>query len=1456
MGVNACENFIDAKGLFATQALVVLPLTDDDQSEAKAFVDWLRRQGKTPPYILGVGRCEAAQRKGLVAKMGLNDLITLPFDETVVQERLASFRRWCQQRDEKETGENAGQAVVREVPQVATMPAELLQTTRVSLFAGASGDDNEESPETIYCRETPVGIAMFDRDLRYVLANPRWVQQFRLQDKEIIGRSQFDIFPRLHPNWRKIYQRCLDGETRRGRETIDSGQGPLEMRWEVRPWHYLAGQIGGVTIAFEEVWKPADSDREAAKGGNDGGQSLRASRIEGPAVLLGVNGQMVEASPAAKALGMTEPGGPWLAGLESIIDDLPLTECLYHEDPETGRPGHLAWSNTVLRNPQGEVTGLLRVGVFLPETLLPVTAVEEKSPDPPAVSTFEARKLLHPAADAAPPEIGSFADEDLDEMPEMIWKANPRGEITFFNQAWLRFRARPLAAELNGGWLDGLHPADSRDTKAVVAEAIRRQTSLEHSFRLKSKEGHFLEIDMWVRPYHDQAGELSGFYGACRPHRPRAVPMVPPGEENGKGGETRRNRSLWPHLEKEAADAVAKWKEAEREISELKAALEDAESGALDAGGDSLFEAAPVMLWSCDDEGQLTAVNQQWESFRDKAASEELGDAWLEGIPSAEERQAIRDRLHMAAAQGQALECQFQWTDGGRETRLVEMQGKPRVDAEGSCQGLSGVLRDVTETHAALSAMRELVVPEGAGKGKPLVSELIEELSGKLPAWREAQTAATDLAAFREIFDHVAAGIVLLGSDSKPLFTNRRHRELLGFGIEDEGDMEGWLRRACNDTDHAGAVLKIWQEDIWRRQLTKVIALKTSKGVLRELKFEPQLFLDNNRLLLTLHDVTESKRAEEAMRESEIRFRALFRESSMGIALIGAEEKIYDINPALERLLGVPRRQLLCRHFDECVHGDDLPRKQARLKELLHSPKRSAQIELRLATNKDHEKAAGEETWVRLHISLVRDVDQRILFTAYFVQDITDQKRLQAELLISQEQNRALLEVIPDLILLVDTDGQVIDLMPGESMALDLDEENAIGGQIGDVIPAFAEPFESLISEAYQLDDVVHFRFPGAQGALLEARIVSCKPDNAVITIHHAPLADAPASRASAESLPPDAGPQVVQRRALTFHSAPGAIILTDYTGAIQDWNPAAEALFGYSKEEAAGQSMPALFGVDSLDALTRHLQQANGNRWAGEIPFRRKDRSEGRAKVMFLPLKSENGDVSAQAAFIREIDDAPQTKAAVVPDQPGERERLPEQLPQVHQRLRNNLQIISTLLNLQFKAQAPGVTREALRTSRNRAQALLLLHEHVGVEDGEETVRFASFATALGNHLLASFEAGDRVRLHMDIDDVLDLQAASPLALILSELLSNAIHHGFPAPETGSIHVHLKLDGGQGALTVSDDGVGLAQSAATPSGMGLQIVKTLASQIAGNLEKIDSTETEFRVYFRTSLRE
>jgi PAS domain S-box-containing protein len=102
---------------------------------------------------------------------------------------------------------------------------------------------------------SPVSIAMFDKEMRYIAASNRWASDYKLEGKELIGNIHYDIFPGLPESWKEIHQRCLQGAVEKRDEdffTLSDGTA-LWVRWEVRPWYRASGEIGGIIIFAEDI---------------------------------------------------------------------------------------------------------------------------------------------------------------------------------------------------------------------------------------------------------------------------------------------------------------------------------------------------------------------------------------------------------------------------------------------------------------------------------------------------------------------------------------------------------------------------------------------------------------------------------------------------------------------------------------------------------------------------------------------------------------------------------------------------------------------------------------------------------------------------------------------------------------------------------------------------------------------------------------------------------------------------------------------------------------------------------------------------------------------------------------------------------------------------------------------------------------------------------------------------
>jgi PAS domain S-box-containing protein len=179
--------------------------------------------------------------------------------------------------------------------------------------------------------------------------------------------------------------------------------------------------------------------------------------------------------------------------------------------------------------------------------------------------------------------------------------------------------------------------------------------------------------------------------------------------------------------------------------------------------------------------------------------------------------------------------------------------------------------------------------------------------------------------------------------------------------------------------------------------------------------------------------------------------------------------------------------------------------------------------------------------------------------------------------------------------------------------------------------------------------------------------------------------------------------------------------------------------------------------------------------------------------------------------------------------------------LREIHHRVKNNLQLISSMLSMQARQVAQDVVRDALVECQDRVQTIALIHERLYQSSDFAHVPFRAYAESLLAYIFNSARVGNhRLALKVEIDDIqLPLDRAIPCGLILNELTTNALKHAFPAGRSGEISIALKQLGDRRlSLVVRDDGIGLAPTIdpQKTTSLGLQLVATLADQLEADL--------------------
>lgn len=195
----------------------------------------------------------------------------------------------------------------------------------------------------------------------------------------------------------------------------------------------------------------------------------------------------------------------------------------------------------------------------------------------------------------------------------------------------------------------------------------------------------------------------------------------------------------------------------------------------------------------------------------------------------------------------------------------------------------------------------------------------------------------------------------------------------------------------------------------------------------------------------------------------------------------------------------------------------------------------------------------------------------------------------------------------------------------------------------------------------------------------------------------------------------------------------------------------------------------------------------------------------------------------------------------------------------EIHHRIKNNLQVISSLLSLQADNFNDEKVKEAFQDSQNRVISMSLIHEELYKTGDSEALDFAAYLQKLATELLQSYKIGtEDIRLKLDLENAsLKMDTAIPLGIIVSELVSNSLKHAFPMGRNGEIRVKLHRtendETSQFMLTVSDDGVGIPENIdfRNTSSLGLQLVNALVEQINGSIELEKEVGTGFRIKFK-----
>jgi len=266
-------------------------------------------------------------------------------------------------------------------------------------------------------------------------------------------------------------------------------------------------------------------------------------------------------------------------------------------------------------------------------------------------------------------------------------------------------------------------------------------------------------------------------------------------------------------------------------------------------------------------------------------------------------------------------------------------------------------------------------------------------------------------------------------------------------------------------------------------------------------------------------------------------------------------------------------------------------------------------------------------------------------------------------------------------------------------------------------------------------------------------------------------------------------------------------------------------------------------------------LETLRTSKVAHEVISRTKDEGgvqEWLDLYSFPFIDQETGQMKGVIEYVRDITQRKQAEDRLQSSL-REKEVL---LREVHHRVKNNLQVIQSLISLQTRQIKDEQAVEMCKESQRRIRAMALVHERLYQSTDLSRIEFADYLRSLVIHLFHSMLSDtNRITLTMDLEPVqLNINTAIPCGLIVNELVSNALKHAFPGEKSGSITVSIhKAEDDEYRLGVMDNGIGLPPEFEIHESetMGMQIVATLVSQLGGRLAIGRNGGADFHIHFR-----
>jgi|GEM_PF-593285 len=670
-------------------------------------------------------------------------------------------------------------------------------------------------------------------------------------------------------------------------------------------------------------------------------------------------------------------------------------------------------------------------------------------------------------------------------------------------------------------------------------------------------------------------------------------------------------------------------------------------------------------------------------------------------------------------------------------------------------------------------------------------------------------------------------------------------------------------------------------------------------------------------VILVHEDITEQKKAEEALRESEEKFRNIFNNANDAIEIVdqpdnGLPGRYLDLNDVACGMLLYTREEMLqlgpldintdnfSRPFDEIMR--ELHTTGHAIFETEHRRKDGMIVPVEVNTHKitlmgktvlisiarditerkhaeetlqaAYEQVAASEKLLQQQYFALAEKDEAIQLLNRDLEKRVEERTIELRqaneaLHENEEKFRLVFEKANDAIFLVafSPDGlpeKIIEVNETACSMMKYTRDEFLRLSIREIDTP--ETWEEILGNHKKMMETGHATFEGVHIAK-DGEKIPVEISAHTINLRGQDLILAHARDITERKRMEDALKQSERQLIDILNHLPDATMAINLEGKVIVWNMAIEEMTGIEKENILGKgnyehSLP-FYGKRRpllLDLILKEDKDIEkeypsiirkDHRLISEIFIPILYGGKG-AYLGFIasPLFNAEGNVIGAIESIRDITENKQleemNKKSIT-----EKEVL---LKEIHHRVKNNMQVISSLLFMQERLVKDDKTREILRDSQNRIKSMALVHEKLYQSVDLVRIDYAEYLQKISRHLFESYHIDSTIiRLQISSETVfLDIDKAVPCSLILNELISNSLKHAFPQGRKGIITIDLQIKAGTYILKYSDDGIGIPDGITVDEtkSLGMHLINGLVKQLNGSIMLNSKTGMKYTITF------